>query len=184
VGQQEAQEMSLPRIAFEIARGDESWGTIVLELDAGKAPKTVENFLQYVDSEFLDGTIFHRVIPNFMIQGGGYTAPNEAKAAGLRGSVENEAAAGLKNRRGTIAMARTGDPHSATSQFFINVADNTMLDHPGGDGWGYCAFGQVVEGMEVVDRIKEVETEQNPQMGEKSQPTNPPTIAKATRLSD
>jgi peptidyl-prolyl cis-trans isomerase B (cyclophilin B) len=156
----------------------------VLELDAEKAPKTVDNFLSYVDSRFLDGTIFHRVIPNFMIQGGGYTEPGTPKTKGLLGSVENEAAAGLKNARGTIAMARTNDPHSATSQFFINVADNGMLDHPGSDGWGYCAFGSVVEGMDIVDRIKDVETQHNPQMGEKSQPVDPPTIVKATRVAE
>jgi peptidyl-prolyl cis-trans isomerase B (cyclophilin B) len=174
--------MNRPKIAFEIARGDEPWGTIVLELDAEKAPQTVENFLQYVDTQFLDGTIFHRVIPDFMIQGGGYTAPSQAKTQGLRAPVENEAAAGLKNVRGTIAMARTSDPHSATSQFFINVSDNGMLDHPGADGWGYCAFGQVVEGLEIVDRIKEVETQFDPQMGEKSRPVDPPVIRRATRV--
>jgi len=173
-----------PRVEMQIAQGDEEWGKIVLELEAEKTPKTTQNFLSYVDNRFLDGTIFHRVISNFMIQGGGYTAPNAAKTKGLREPVENEAAGGLKNERGTIAMARTNDPHSATSQFFINVADNDMLDHPGGDGWGYCAFGRVVEGMEVVDRIKDVETQQNPQMGENSQPVNPPLIAKATRLPD
>ena len=176
--------MKAPRVEMQIAQGDEEWGKIVLELEAEKTPKTTQNFLSYVDNRFLDGTIFHRVISNFMIQGGGYTAPNAAKTKGLREPVENEAAGGLKNERGTIAMARTNDPHSATSQFFINVADNDMLDHPGGDGWGYCAFGRVVEGMEVVDRIKDVETQQNPQMGENSQPVNPPLIAKATRLPD
>ncbi len=174
--------MSRPRIAFEIVQGDEDWGTIVLELDAEKTPKTVENFLRYVDDEFLDGTIFHRVIPNFMIQGGGYVAPNEAKTKGLRKPVQNEAAAGSKNVRGTIAMARTSDPHSATSQFFINVADNDVLDYPGSDGWGYCAFGQVAEGMDVVDRIRNVETQFNPQMGEKSQPVDPPMVKRARRV--
>ncbi len=174
--------MSHPRIALEVAQGDQQWGTIVLELDAEQAPKTVENFLRYVDDQFLDGTIFHRVIPDFMVQGGGYTAPNQAKTKGLLAPVENEAATGHKNARGTIAMARTSEPHSATSQFFINVADNAMLDHPGTDGWGYCAFGQVVEGMDVVDRIKDVQTESNPQMGENSQPVAPPIIRKATRV--
>jgi peptidyl-prolyl cis-trans isomerase B (cyclophilin B) len=174
--------MSQPRIAFEIAQADDDWGTIVLELDAQKAPKTVANFLQYIDNQFLDGTIFHRVIPNFMIQGGGYITPRQAKTSGLQPPVENEAATGLKNTRGTIAMARTNDPHSATSQFFINVADNAMLDHPGSDGWGYCAFGRVVEGLDVVDRIKDVHTRNNPQMGEKSQPLNPPSIKTARRV--
>ena len=176
--------MSLPRVAFEIAQGEDDWGRIVLELDTEKTPKTAENFLRYVDAKFFDGTIFHRVIPDFMIQGGGYTAPGAARTKGLLKPVENEAAAGLKNVRGTIAMARTNAPHSATSQFFINVSDNAILDHPGSDGWGYCAFGQVVEGLELVDRIKDVETEQNPQMGERSQPVNPPVIKKATRLSE
>ncbi|MFQ5804910.1 MAG: peptidylprolyl isomerase [Phycisphaerae bacterium] len=174
--------MNRPRVAFEIVQGEEDWGQIVLELDADKALKTVENFLRYVDGKFYDGTIFHRVIPDFMIQGGGYAAPNEAKTKGLRDPVENEAASGLKNLRGTIAMARTNEPHSATSQFFINVQDNAILDHPGNDGWGYCAFGQVIEGLHVVDRIKDVETTENPQMGEKSQPINPPVIKKARQL--
>jgi peptidyl-prolyl cis-trans isomerase B (cyclophilin B) len=172
-----------PRVEFQIVQGDEDWGRIVLELAADKAPKTVDNFLRYVDAKFFDGTIFHRVIPNFMIQGGGYTAPNEARTKGLRDPIENEAATGLSNVRGTIAMARTNDPHSATSQFFINVSDNAMLDHPGSDGWGYCAFGQVVEGLDIVDRVKNVKTTKNPQMGESSQPINPPAIKKATRLS-
>lgn len=176
--------MNLPRVELQIAQGDEDWGKLVLELEAEKTPRTTENFLQYVDNGFLDDTIFHRVIPHFMIQGGGYTAPDAIKKKGLLKPVENEAATGLKNLRGTIAMARTNDPHSATSQFFINVADNDMLDHPGSDGWGYCAFGRVVEGMEVVDRIRSVETQHNPQMGEDSQPVNPPVIRKATRLSE
>lgn len=176
--------MSKPRVELQIAQGDDDWGKIVIELEAEKTPKTTENFLNYVDAKFLDGTIFHRVIPTFMIQGGGYTAPNDAKTKGLREPVENEAASGLKNARGTIAMARTNDPHSATAQFFINVNDNDMLDHPGSDGWGYCAFGRVVEGMDVVDRIKDVETRHNPQMGENSEPVDPPMIAKATRMAE
>jgi peptidyl-prolyl cis-trans isomerase B (cyclophilin B) len=174
--------MSRPRIALEITQRDQDWGTIVLELDDEKTPRTVENFLRYVDQRFLDGTIFHRVIPDFMVQGGGYTAPNQAKTEGLLAPVENEAAAGLKNTRGTIAMARTANPHSATSQFFINVSDNAMLDHPGTDGWGYCAFGQVVEGMDVVDRITNMDTKNNPQTGEMSQPVHPPVINRAVRV--
>jgi peptidyl-prolyl cis-trans isomerase B (cyclophilin B) len=174
--------MTLPRVAFDIVQGDEDWGRIVLELEAEKTPKTTENFLQYVDAKFFDGTIFHRVMPDFMIQGGGYTAPNKEKTKGRKDPIENEAAKGLKNARGTIAMARTNEPHSATSQFFINVKDNAMLDHPGSDGWGYCAFGRIVEGLETLDRIKDVETTDNPEMGEKSQPVNPPTIKKAARL--
>jgi len=175
--------MALPRIEFEIAQGDEDWGKIVLELDEEKTPATVRNFLQYVDDKFFDGTIFHRVIPTFMIQGGGYSAPAESKTKGLHDPVENEAANGLKNLRGTIAMARTNHPHSATSQFFISVADNAMLDHPAHDGWGYCAFGQVISGMDVVDRIKNVPTRPNPEMGgENSQPVNPSMIKTARRV--
>jgi peptidyl-prolyl cis-trans isomerase B (cyclophilin B) len=176
--------MSNPRIELEIGQGDADWGRIVLELDAERAPQTVENFLAYVDAKFFDGTIFHRVIPNFMIQGGGYAAAGQLKDKGRREPIENEAAQGLRNERGAIAMARTSDPHSATSQFFINVQDNEMLDHPGTDGWGYCAFGQVVEGLEIVDRIKDVETIGNPQMGERSQPKHPPRIKTARRVPE
>jgi peptidyl-prolyl cis-trans isomerase B (cyclophilin B) len=176
--------MNRPRVALEIAQGTEDWGVITLELDAEKAPLTVENFLRYVDDGYFDGTIFHRVIPNFMIQGGGYTTAFKTKREGLRPGVANEAANGLQNDRGTVAMARTSDPHSATSQFFINVSDNQFLNHPGSDGWGYCAFGCVVEGQDVVERIRTVEVKFNPQMGEKSAPVNPPLIKKATRLAE
>ena len=133
-------------------------GTITLELDAEKAPKTVENFLAYVKAGHYDNTIFHRVIKNFMIQGGGFEPGMQQKPTNA--PIENEAANGLKNKRGTIAMARTNDPHSATAQFFINVVDNDFLDFksPSGSGWGYCVFGQVVEGMDVVDQIKAVRT--------------------------
>ncbi|MEY6432499.1 peptidylprolyl isomerase [Thioalkalicoccus limnaeus] len=131
-------------------------GDILLEVDAERAPKTSANFVQYVRDGHYDGTIFHRVINGFMIQGGGMTADFVPQPT--RRPIENEAKNGLKNKIGTIAMARTNDPHSATSQFFINVADNDFLDYPGQDGWGYCVFGQVVEGMEVVDRIKAVRT--------------------------
>jgi peptidyl-prolyl cis-trans isomerase B (cyclophilin B) len=131
-------------------------GIIALELDADKAPKTVENFLAYANAGHFDNTLFHRVIDGFMIQGGGFEPGMKQKTA--REPIENEAANGLKNERGTIAMARTSAPHSATAQFFINVADNGFLDHPGQDGWGYCVFGRVVEGMDVVDEIKGVKT--------------------------
>jgi peptidyl-prolyl cis-trans isomerase B (cyclophilin B) len=131
-------------------------GDIVIQLDTEKAPKTCENFIQYVKDGFFDGTIFHRVIGNFMIQGGGFTPDMAQKAT--REPIENEAKNGLSNKNGTIAMARTMDPHSATAQFFINVADNKFLDYPGQDGWGYCVFGEVVEGMDVVDAIKQIET--------------------------
>jgi len=133
-------------------------GVITLELDAEKAPKTVANFVAYVESGHYDGTIFHRVIKNFMIQGGGMEPGMQQKET--RDPIENEAANGLKNVRGSIAMARTNDPHSATAQFFINVIDNDFLDFraPSGQGWGYCVFGQVVEGMDVVDKIRAVAT--------------------------
>jgi peptidyl-prolyl cis-trans isomerase B (cyclophilin B) len=137
-------------------------GVITLELDSVNAPKTTENFVSYVTSGHYDGTIFHRVINGFMIQGGGMGVGMKEKAT--QAPIENEAAlsikAGLKNDRGTVAMARTNDPHSATAQFFINVADNDFLNHraPSGQGWGYCVFGKVVEGMDVVDKIKNVKT--------------------------
>lgn len=135
-----------------------SMGDITLELDAEKAPKTVENFLQYARDGFFEGTVFHRVIDNFMIQGGGLGADMNQKPT--RAPIENEANNGLKNTIGTIAMARTNDPHSATAQFFINVADNSFLDHrsPTPQGWGYAVFGRVTAGMDVVDRIRGVAT--------------------------
>jgi peptidyl-prolyl cis-trans isomerase B (cyclophilin B) len=135
-----------------------SMGDVVIELDAGKAPKTVENFLQYVDQGFYSGTVFHRVIDGFMIQGGGFEPGMKQKPTAT--PIENEAANGLGNEAYTIAMARTSDPHSATAQFFINVANNTFLNHsaPTAQGFGYCVFGKVVEGREVVDAIKSVST--------------------------
>jgi peptidyl-prolyl cis-trans isomerase B (cyclophilin B) len=133
-------------------------GDITLTLDAVKAPKTVANFLQYVKSGHYDGTIFHRVIDNFMIQGGGMTAGLKEKSSGAQ--IENEANNGLKNERGTVAMARTSDPHSATAQFFINVNDNDFLNHtaPNAQGWGYAVFGKVTGGLDVVDAIRKVKT--------------------------
>ena len=133
-------------------------GTIVLELDADKAPETVANFIQYANDGFYNGTIFHRVIDGFMIQGGGMEPGMKEKTT--RAPVKNEADNGLGNDRGTIAMARTPDPHSATAQFFINVKDNTFLNFRSAtpDGFGYCVFGKVVEGMDVVDAIKGVKT--------------------------
>ncbi len=135
-----------------------SHGDITLELDATRAPKTVANFLEYVRSGHFDNTLFHRVIDGFMIQGGGLTP--ELKQKPTRAPVENEAANGLKNSRYSVAMARTGDPHSATAQFFINVADNDFLNHrsPDAKGWGYCVFGRVAAGTDVVDRIEAVAT--------------------------
>jgi peptidyl-prolyl cis-trans isomerase B (cyclophilin B) len=133
-------------------------GVIALELNAGKAPKTVANFLAYVAAGHYDNTVFHRVIKNFMIQGGGFEPNMNQKPC--QAPVENEAANGLKNKRGTVAMARTNDPHSATAQFFINVADNGFLNHTAisAQGWGYAVFGKVVSGTEVVDKIKAVKT--------------------------
>ena len=139
-----------PRVALET-----SHGTIVLELNPEKAPVTVENFLDYVDRGWYDGTIFHRVIKDFMIQGGGFTSDLQRKIT--RPEIENESKNGLSNKRGTISMARTGDPHSATAQFFINSVDNEGLDGKA-NSWGYAVFGEVVEGIEVVDAISKVET--------------------------
>jgi peptidyl-prolyl cis-trans isomerase B (cyclophilin B) len=135
-----------------------NFGTITLELYADKAPVTVENFLNYVKDGFYNGTIFHRVISNFMIQGGGMEPGMKEKATNA--PIKNEADNGLSNERGTIAMARTMEPHSASAQFFINVKDNKFLDHRSQtpDGWGYAVFGRVVDGMDVVDKIKDVAT--------------------------
>jgi peptidyl-prolyl cis-trans isomerase B (cyclophilin B) len=135
-----------------------SFGSFTIALDAERAPKTVANFLRYLDGGHYDGTIFHRVIDGFMTQGGGYDASYAKKAT--HEPVENEAHNGLKNTRGTVAMARTSDPHSATAQFFVNVADNAFLDHKDKSqaGWGYTVFGRVTAGMDVVDRIKAVKT--------------------------
>ena len=135
-----------------------TYGAIKIELDNEKAPKTVENFLSYANAGFYDGTIFHRVIDNFMIQGGGFDGDMQQKETAA--AIENEADNGLKNNRGTIAMARTMDPHSATAQFFINVKDNDFLNHSGKNmqGWGYAVFGRVIDGDDVLDKIRGVET--------------------------
>ena len=131
-----------------------NYGKFTIELDAEKAPKTVENFLAYVNSGHYSNTIFHRVIDGFMIQGGGFEPGMKQKAT--KGNVENEAKNGLKNEPYTLAMARTSDPHSASSQFFVNVKNNSFLDYPGQDGWGYCVFGKVTEGKDVIDKIRSV----------------------------
>ena len=133
-----------------------SFGTITIKLDAEKAPLSVKNFLDYVDSGFYNGTIFHRVMDGFMIQGGGFEPSMKQKTT--KAAIENEAKNGLKNDTYTISMARTNAPHSATSQFFINVQNNANLDYPSPDGWGYAVFGKVVEGKEVVDAIRAVKT--------------------------
>jgi len=140
-----------PQVEFKTNQG-----SIVIELDAEKAPKTVENFLQYIKDGFYVGTIFHRVIDNFMIQGGGFGPDMKEKAT--RAPIPNEAKNGLKNIVGSIAMARTPNPHSASAQFFINLKDNSFLDYPGQDGWGYAVFGKVVQGLDVVQKIGKVAT--------------------------
>jgi peptidyl-prolyl cis-trans isomerase B (cyclophilin B) len=150
-------------------------GDIVIELDHEKAPKTCENFEQYVRDGHYDGTIFHRVISNFMIQGGGFLPDMMQKAT--REPIENEAKNGLANTAGSIAMARTAAPHSATAQFFINVKDNGFLDYPGQDGWGYCVFGKVTSGMDVVEKIRAVDT--TSRAGHSDVPADPVVIEKA-----
>jgi cyclophilin family peptidyl-prolyl cis-trans isomerase len=162
-----------PRVKMET-----SMGTVMIELDVIKAPTTVANFLTYVKSGFYNETIFHRVIKAFMIQGGGFTTKMKQKAT--RQPISNEAANGLKNQAGTIAMARTGAPHSATSQFFINVKDNPFLDHRNktSKGWGYCVFGKVIKGMEVVKAIENVST--GIQAGHRDVPIKPVLIKRMT----
>jgi len=146
-------DASNPLVLLETSAGE-----ILIELFPAKAPKTVENFLGYVDAGYYENTLFHRVIKDFMIQGGGYGPRMDEKPT--RDPIENEADNGLKNERGTVAMARTSDPHSASAQFFINLADNDFLDHTEKEarGWGYCVFGRVNEGMEAVDAIAKVKT--------------------------
>ena len=146
--------MSNPKVELHIA----NHGVITLELDAAKAPKSVANFLSYVNKGHYDNTVFHRVIPGFMVQGGGFAVGMKQKPTD--GEIENEATNGLKNDNYTVAMARTNAPHSASSQFFINVANNGFLNHtaPSASGWGYAVFGKVVAGAEVVDKIKAVKT--------------------------
>lgn len=156
-----------------------NFGEITLELDAEKAPITVANFLQYVDNGFYDGTIFHRVIDGFMIQGGGFDATMNQKESA--DEIKNEADNGLGNEQYTIAMARTSAPHSASSQFFINVGNNEFLNHsaPTSSGWGYCVFGKVTAGADVVDKIKKVKT--NSRKGHQDVPVDNVVIEKATR---
>lgn len=165
---------SNPEVKFET-----SLGAIVVELDQKKAPETVKNFLTYVREGHYDGTIFHRVIGGFMAQGGGYTIDFTQKPT--HPPIKNEANNGLKNARGTIAMARTSDPHSATAQFFINYKDNTFLDYqnPNPQGWGYAVFGKVIEGMDVVDKMATIPTGRGGPMP-KDVPQTPIVIEKAT----
>jgi cyclophilin family peptidyl-prolyl cis-trans isomerase len=157
---------------------DTSMGAITIELDREKAPVTVENFLKYVDSEFFDNLIFHRVIRDFMIQGGGYDAKLREKTEGQRGTIKNESGNGLSNKRGTIAMARLNDPDSAQNQFFINVKDNERLDRFGG---GYTVFGKVIDGMDVADKIREVKTRTQSRMDDV--PVEP-VVIKTVRRKD
>lgn len=169
--------MTMTRVRMSTILGD-----MILELDAEKAPKTVENFVNYASSGFYDGTIFHRVINNFMVQGGGFDADMRQKTT--EAPIDNEANNGLKNNRGTIAMARTMDPHSATAQFFINVSDNDFLNHTAENmqGWGYAVFGQVIEGQEVLDKIRVVPT--GSQAGHQDVPVDPVVIESVTVLDD
>lgn len=166
-----------PKVMLQTSLGD-----IVLSLDAEKAPKTVANFLQYTKDGFYDGTIFHRIIKGFMIQGGGLTADMNKKKN--KPPITNEATNGLSNKRGSIAMARTGDPHSATAQFFINTVDNLSLNHRSQTpkGWGYCVFGKVVSGMDVVDKIAAVAT--GFKTGHRDVPTTPVVIQHAVVVDE
>lgn len=160
-----------------------NYGDIVIELDDEKAPASVANFLQYVREGFYKGTIFHRVIDGFMIQGGGFTENYQRKET--REPIKNEADNGLKNDLGTIAMARTGEPHSATAQFFINVVNNDFLNHtaPNGRGWGYAVFGKVTAGMDVVDKIRQVSTGPGGPF-QKDVPRSPVIITEASIISE
>jgi len=160
-----------PQVIFKTNKG-----TFVVELDPGKAPKTVENFLAYVNSGFYSGTIFHRVINGFMVQGGGFT--KDLKEKPTRAPIPLESQNGLKNLKYTIAMARTADPNSATAQFFVNVRDNSRLDYPSPDGYGYAVFGRVISGQDVIEQIKFVPTAVTNGMGDV--PVSPVLIESAT----
>ena len=177
-----ATEKSLSNTGKPMIKLTTNLGTIAIELDFDNAPNTAANFQQYCEEGFYEGTIFHRVINGFMIQGGGMTADMSQKAT--RDPIKNEADNGLKNVKGSLAMARTGDPHSAAAQFFINVADNDFLNHTGKNmqGWGYAVFGQVVEGMDVVEEIKKVKT--GSQGGHRDVPVETITIEKCEVIKD
>ena len=187
-----------PRVEFEIVSQDTLWGTIVVELSPERTPITVRNFLRYVDEGFYNGTIFHRALSDFIIQGGQYIGSTEKKTEGLHGAIRNESRRGLKNERGTIAMARKHSPHTAVCQFYINVVGNEQLDYPNAGAYGYCVFGKVIKGMELVDRIARVPTSISPaarqryerylkkgadvKQAEKSLPNSPLELKRARRL--
>ena len=172
--------ISTAALAAPSVEMETSAGRMVIELNTEKAPGTVNNFLKYAKEGHYDGTIFHRVIDGFMIQGGGFTADMSEKKAGA--PIQNEAKNGLKNQRGTIAMARRPDPHSATAQFFINHKDNSMLDYPGHDGWGYAVFGKVTQGLDIVDKIAKVPTGNSGM--HQNVPTQPVIVQSVKVLSD
>lgn len=171
VGMVKAEGGDSPRVVLETSKGK-----FVIALDAENAPISTENFLGYVEAGYYEGTVFHRVIDGFMVQGGGFTEDMVQKQT--EGTIQNEADNGVKNKRGTVAMARRPDPHSATAQFFVNTVDNAFLDHRSKDaqGWGYAVFGEVVEGMDVVDTIAKVKTGRHGAMGDV--PTEPVVIQK------
>ncbi len=180
----------LPRVAFEIEQSGKPWGKIIYELDAPLAPITTKNFLDYVDAGYYDGTLIHRVVVGVtariqVFQGGGYTTLGGLSKPGQHVAIKNESDNGLHNTRGTIAMARDAAPDTATSEYFVNLQANPSLDFTGKGHVGYCVFGRVVDGMEVVDRISRVETVTNPDpelRGEKSQPIDPPVVKRAYRI--
>ncbi len=172
------------RIAFVVGQGDEEWGTIVVELDDQRVPQTVANFLKYVDSGFYSNTIFHRIKPRYIVQGGGVIADFVEKTEGVLPPIVNEAPRGDKNRKGTIAVARSrNDPNSGTSQFYFNLVDNPRLDH-GTDNPGYCVFGRIVEGMEVLDRVATTRVRRSTIVtNEISMPLSPPMLKSVRRLA-
>lgn len=185
-----SQPSTSPRVAFEVESEGKPWGSIVFELDPTKAPVTVKNFLRYVDEGYYNGTLIHRVLvaPGARIQifqGGGYTELNKPNKPGQHEAIRCESDNGLKNVRGTIAMARDAAPDTATSEFFVNVEDNSRLDFTGADHVGYAVFGRIVDGWDVVKKISAVEVRTNPDpdlKGEKSQPVHPPVVSKAHRV--
>lgn len=188
VGKPDGIDRKPPRVAFDVECDGRAWGVIVLELDPGKAPITAANFLRYVDEGYFNGTLIHRVTmgPRIKVfQGGGYTALNSPNKPGQHGPIKLESNNGLKNTRGTIAMARDAAPDTATSEFFVNIEANPRLDYTGPDHAGYCVFGQIVEGLDVMDHIAVIETRTNPDpelKGEKSQPIHPPVVRTARRV--